>query len=194
MLLYRTKELGNVMNDIDSLDNQMDNTGTLTSERLRDLVLDHVLANANVYLAEDMNTTERFLKMLESMNELAQNIAIQSIANRQHLSALPTFDSIIDPNPEADAKDGTHYELRYRLVEQMGDNKPYKDNVYSLAEAQEIYGDSFIENHWGKLGERSPCKVSVGDRQMWFTTVRYPVLNQDVQSSPNTNSKYGLTR
>lgn len=156
----------------------------ITSAGLRDLVLDHVLANYDTFLSDNSNVTDRFIRLLDSMNTLAQKIATDSIVNRQHLSALQTYDHLILPDPEQMPLDSSRYELRYRVVEQIGDAQPHKDRLYSLDEAKEVYGDSFIENHWGLLGERCPNRITTGaDRHLWFTVVRYPVASLDQQAS-----------
>lgn len=168
------------------------NTAALTSERLRDMVLDHMLDNANVFLADDMNISERFLKMLDSLSGLAEQIATQSITNRVRLSTLPTFSGSILPDPEEDPNDDQLYELRYRVIEQIGENEPHKDDVLTLQEAHEIYGESFVENYWGRLGEKCPNKMTTNqDRHLWFTVVRYPIADVAQDNAQRANVKAG---
>ena len=56
-------------------------------------------------------------------------------------------------------------------------------------EAQEIYGDSFIDTYWGKLGEHCPRRVTTqGNRTLWFSVVRYPVLDQPDHATKNRSA------
>lgn len=162
----------------------------LTSKRLRDMVLDHMLEHAHLFLNEnDPEMSQRFVGMLTSLTELAENVATQSIANRQCLSPLPTFDGVINPDPEKDLFDPARYEMRYRLVEQIGNEPPYKDEVYTLGQAREEYGESFVESHWGLLGENCPARITVGERNLWFTAVRYPIDDPDQGHKANAHSR-----
>jgi len=177
----------------DSSDIEKAPAATLTSERLRDMVLDHLLDNVNVYIAEDQSPSERFLKMMDCMNELVAKVATQAMVNRTHLSPLPTYSGSIGVNPDDDADQNAHYELRYRLVEQIGTNKPHNDTVMTLEQAQETYGDTFIANHWGTLGENCPCKITTpGDRNLWFSVVRYPIASADQSDTATQRSRPGL--
>lgn len=166
----------------------------LTSNRLRDMVLDHMLEHAHLFLNEnDPEMSQRFIGMLTSLTELAENVATQSIANRQCLSPLPTFDGVINPDPEKDLFDPALYEMRYRLVEQIGNELPYKDEAYTLAQAREEYGESFVDAHWGLLGENCPARITVGERNLWFTVVRYPIddLDQGQAASARSRQRMG---
>jgi len=105
-------------------------SASLTSSRLHNLVLEHMLENPRLFILGDkpqLNAVEHFKDVLDSLVALAHQVATESLVNRHHLSPLPTFDGSIDANPDTD-KTGQRYELRYRLVEQIGDEKPYKDN------------------------------------------------------------------
>lgn len=166
-------------------------SASLTSSRLHNLVLEHMLENPRLFILGDkpqLNAVEHFKDVLDSLVALAHQVATESLVNRHHLSPLPTFDGSIDANPDTD-KTGQRYELRYRLVEQIGDEKPYKDTVMTAQEAQDIYGDSFIDNYWGRLGEHCPRRVTTpGNRTLWFSVVRFPVLDQMDHGTKNSSS------
>lgn len=153
----------------------------LTSGRLHDLVLDHMLENAELFIAnEASNPVEHFKSTLDSLVAMAHKIASESLVNRQCLSPIMTFDGKISANPDDDT-DGQRYEMRYRLVEQIGTEKPHKDSTMSFDEASEIYGESFIDNYWGRLGEHCPRRVTTpGNRTLWFTVVRLPAADESL--------------
>ncbi|WP_326430397.1 hypothetical protein VQ574_20900 (plasmid) [Stutzerimonas frequens] len=163
----------------------------LTSTRLHNMVLEHMLENPSLFILGDkpeLNAVEHFKNVLDSMVSLAHQIATESLVNRQHLSALPTLDGSIGSDPDTD-ETGQRYELRYRLVEQIGNESPYKDSVMTAKEAQDIYGDSFIDNYWGRLGEHCPRRVTTpGNRTLWFSVVRFPVLDQMSHGTKNSSS------
>ncbi|MDH4602495.1 hypothetical protein [Pseudomonas syringae] len=157
----------------------------LTTDRLHNLVLDHLLENSNVYLSNSSNMTERLLETLMKMTELATQIATESLANRQNLTDLRTFEHLIPGNPDTDPSDGQRYELRYRIIEQIGNADPFNDQTLTLDEADEKYGLGFVDLHWGVLGEKCPGRiVTAGDRVCWFTVCRFPV-SEDVDQSVN---------
>lgn len=162
----------------------------LTSEALSDLVLDHILDNSQLFLAGagQSNGTEHFIRLLDSMNELAQEIAQKAMANRVVMSPLKSLANEILADPDDDVGDTPH-EIRYRIIEQYGDAAPVKDSIYTLDEATEIYGDSFVERYWGKLGENCPSRVTTsGDRQLWFSVVRYPVESLETKQRTRQTS------
>lgn len=153
----------------------------LTSGRLHDLVLDHMLENAELFIAnEASNPVQHFKATLDSLVAMAHKIASESLVNRQCLSPIMTFDGKISANPDDDT-DGQRYEMRYRLIEQIGTEKPHKDSTMSFDEANEIYGESFIDNYWGRLGEHCPRRVTTpGNRTLWFTVVRLPAADDSL--------------
>lgn len=171
-------------------------SSTLTSERLHNMVLDHMLENGQLFILggnPQINPVDHFKNTLDCLVAMAHKIASESLVNRQHLSPLPTFDGSVDENPDNDDDSAPRYELRYRIVEQIGDESPYKDSVLSAKEAEEIYGDSFIDNYWGRLGEHCPRRVTTsGNRNLWFTVVRYPVLDQPDHANKKGASAPGM--
>lgn len=157
----------------------------LTTDRLHDLVLEHLLENSSVYLSSSSNMTQRLLETLTKMTELATQIATESLANRQNLTDLRTFDHLIPGDPDADLSDGQRYELRYRIIEQIGSAEPFNDQTLTLSQAEEMYGEGFVDLHWGKLGENCPGRIeTAGERVCWFTVCRMPV-SADVDQSVN---------
>ncbi|MGO4801020.1 hypothetical protein ACEN2T_17220 [Pseudomonas sp. W22_MBD1_FP4] len=173
-------------NDNDS-DNKLPVEATFTTERLRNLVIDHVIDNASLFLPQGPGAAEHLLKLLDSLEKMGQKIATEAITNRQNLSPLPTFDSIIHPNPEQNVSDSTRYEMRFRLVEQIGNEAPFKDEVMSRSEVEKEHGVEFFNAYWGEMGEKCPNNVTTGDRTLWFTAVRYPVLDQSATQSANAS-------
>lgn len=163
--------------DMDS-DNEKASSARFTSDHLRNLVLDHVLDNPMIFLGDGPGAVEKLTAMLDSMTALAEKVALQSIANRMHLEALPTFDSLIHSDPHHDLNDDLLYEMRFRIVEQVGNEHPFKDEVMTKEEAIEEYGEDFIEQYWGGMGERCPNSATTADRTLWFSVVRYPVTGQ----------------
>lgn len=169
------------------------NAGILTTSSLNDMVLDHVLKEFAVFVPDGVkNEVAHLQQMMTSLNALAHKIASASIANRQRLSALPTFGGEISSDPEQDLGNDS-YELRYRVIEQIGDAEPHMDRVMTYAEAQEEFGDSFMDTYWGKLGEHCPRCVTTGDKHLWFSVVRYPVteLSMSVNESNSATLKMG---
>jgi hypothetical protein len=154
----------------------------LTSGRLHDLVLDHMLENAGLFIDnEASNPVQHFKATLDSLVAMAHKIASESIVNRQCLSPIKTFDGKISANPDDNENDGQRYEMRYRLIEQLGTEKPHKDSTMTFDEANEIYGESFIDNYWGRLGEHCPRRVTTpGNRTLWFTVVRLPAADESL--------------
>ena len=158
---------------------------TFTGEDLGNMVLDHMLDNPELFVpskhhGNDRNGTTQFIQMLDSMKELARKVAVASMANRHNLSTLPVLGNHILADPEQ-TDDQNQYEVRFRLVEQYGANPPTRDVIHTYDEAVEIYGTGFVEKYWGTLGEKCPSLVTTGqDRQIWFTAVRYPVANQEL--------------
>lgn len=150
--------------------------GILTTAGLSDKVLDHILANHDLFLGDKKGTAaERMLAVMDSLNALAHDVATEALANRVTLSALPVYGSTIQPDPNLDTSADKH-ELRYRIIEQYGDKDPVKNDLYTLAEARDIYGADFVKRYWGELGEHCPSVVTTAnDRQLWFSVVRYPV-------------------
>ena len=164
----------------------------LTSGRLHDLVLDHMLENPALFIVNDkVDPVNHFTSMLSSLTAMAHKIAAESLVNRQCLSPIITFDGKISANPDDNEHDGQRYELRYRLVEQIGSDKPFKDSVMTYEEANEIYGENFIDNYWGRLGEHCPRRVTTpGNRTLWFTVVRLPGAEQSLDA----DEKAGLRK
>jgi hypothetical protein len=159
------------------------------SERIQSMVLDHVLDNANLFMG-DGSTAERFTLLMDSLQELSEKIALGAIANRVHLSDLPTFNGKISADPNQKINDDQLYETHFRIVEQKGDNsKPIRDEVLSKSQVIDSYGKEFVEAYWGNLGERCPNSVTTGDRTMWFSVVRYPVNDQAMTQGNEASSK-----
>lgn len=159
-----------------------------TTDRLRNIVLDHMLDHSKVFIGDGPDATRKFVEMFDIIEALAKRVAIEAIANRQNLTNLPTFNNMIHADPNTDLHDTTLYEMRYRIVEQVGDDAPFKDDVLSRDEAVDRYGENFINEYWGELGERCPNSATTGDRTLWFSVVRYPVeaqkANQNLSDGP----------
>lgn len=168
-------------------DGEQPNNAPFTTERVRDLVLDHVLDNSALFLPDGPGAALKLVLMLDSLEKMAMKIASEAITNRHNLSELPTFSSTINADPEQDVNDSTRYELRYRLIEQIGDEAPFKDEVMTKLEAQKEYGVEFVQAYWGELGEKSPNSVQTGDRTLWFSTVRYPVQDHSAKQKADAN-------
>lgn len=163
--------------------NEQSKPAPLTSGRLHDLVLDHMLENPEIFIANETisNQVEHFKATLDSLVAMAHKIASESLVNRQCLSPIKTFDGKINADPDDDQQDGQRYEMRYRLIEQIGTEKPHKDSTMSFDEASEIYGENFIDNYWGRLGEHCPRRVTTpGNRTLWFTVVRLPAADDSL--------------
>lgn len=163
----------------------------LTSEQLKDDVLDHIMANMKVYFGDEAASAERFIEIANTLNVFAHDVAKKSLANRQCLSPLKTMSSTIEANPDSDTADNSvSHQLRYRLVEQYPDQKPHKDQLFTLEEANEIYGEGFVNKYWGELGEHCPRRILMSDqRMMWFSTVRFPDHNQSANKKLDSAEK-----
>lgn len=168
-------------------DDVQENNAPFTTERLRNLVIDHVIDNSKLFLIEGKGQVLQLMNVLESLEQMALKIAAEAIANRHNLSPLPTFNSIISADPEHDVNDSTRYEMRYRMIEQINDEAPFKDEVMTQAEAEKEYGAEFVQAYWGQLGEKCPNTVQTGDRTIWFSVVRYPVMDQSATQQANEN-------
>ncbi|MBP3062110.1 MULTISPECIES: hypothetical protein [Ectopseudomonas] len=170
----------------------MDNekSGSLTTDDLRSMVLDHVIEQMNLFVPKTIpEPVGHMTELLDSMNQLALKIAAAALVNRQNLSPLKTFDSEIGIDPDQD-QTGNRYELRYRLVEQIGKSEPHVDQTFTYDEAVAAYDQSFVDTYWGALGERCPkCVTAPGDRHLWFTVVRYPIADLDMEQSANHSSR-----
>lgn len=171
--------------------NEKATSAPFNSERLRDLVLDHVLDNMSIFLGDGPGAAENLLKMLDSLTAMSEKVAFEAIANRVNLSALPTFNSKIHPDPKHDLSDNRLYEMRFRIVEQIGNEKPFKDEVLTKAQAQEEYGADLIDQYWGGMGERCPNSITTADRTLWFSVVRYPVADQAMTQNHQDSEKKG---
>ena len=175
------------MNDSTKSDHVKSKEYALTSENLKDDVLDHIMANMKTYFGNEPASAERFVEIANAINSFAHDVAKKSIANRQCLSPLKTLSTIITANPDNENADvSVAHELRYRLVEQYPNQKPHKDQLFTLEEANEIYGEGFVSKYWGELGEHCPRKIQTSDQRiLWFSTVRYPnqALSQDLNQT-----------
>lgn len=174
--------------EMDSV-NEKAPSAPFNSERLRDIVLDHVLDNMSIFIGDGPGAGEKLLKMMDSLTLMSEKVALEAIANRMHLAPLPTFNSKIHPDPKHDLMDDRLYEMRFRVVEQIGNEKPFKDDVLTKAEARETYGDEFVEQYWGGMGERCPNSVTTNDRTLWFSVVRHPVQGQALTESNQVNEQ-----
>lgn len=178
-------------NDMDNV-SEKPTTAPFTSERLRNLVLDHVLDNSNTFLGDGPGVVDRFTQLMDSLVELTEKVALEALANRVHLSELPTFSGKIQPNPDADINDDRLYETRFRMLEhRAGDDVPIRDDVLTKGEALATYGEEYVETYWGGLGERCPNSVTTGDRTIWFSVVRYPVESKSLDQSSGASAKQG---
>ncbi|MNJ55371.1 hypothetical protein D3C77_508560 [compost metagenome] len=176
--------------EMDSV-NEKPESAPFNTERLRNLVLDHVLDNPLIFLGDGPGAVEKLTSMMDSLTALAEKVALEAIANRMKLESLPTFGSMIHADPHHDLHDDKLYEMRYRMVEQIGNEKPYKDEVMTKAELREAYGDEFLEQYWGGMGERCPNSATAGDRTTWFSVVRYPLADQALTQSNQVSEKRG---
>jgi hypothetical protein len=151
-----------------------------TSQLLRNLAVEHLLENLDVYTSTEENAAARLVMMSQLMSDFAESIAAQALANRQNLSPLKTLIHLIPADPEQNASDGSLYELRYRVVESYGDAKPHRDQLLTFEEAVETYGESFFYTYWGRVGEHCPKRITLNDdRTLWFTTHRVPAASID---------------
>lgn len=175
-------------------DNEKLQGHVLTSESLKDDVLDHLMSHMSVYFGDEKIDTERFIAMANALNAFTHDIAKKSIANRQNLSPLKTFSSTISADPDdAQTIEQTAHQLRYRLVEQYPGQEPHKDNVFTLDEATEVYGKDFVSKYWGELGEHCPRKIQTSDnRMLWFTAVRFP--DQTMKANHTMTDHQSLTQ
>ncbi len=192
MSLYRTLIGVDFMSENIKSDNEKLEGYALTSESLKDDVLDHLMSNMSLYFGEESIDAERFIAIANALNTFSHDIAKKSIANRQNLSPLKTFSSTISADPDtAETVDQTAHQLRYRLVEQYPGKEPHKDDLFTLAEAIDIYGEVFVSKYWGELGEHCPRKIQTSDeRLLWFTTVRFPDQAMSVtQGSELSNAR-----
>lgn len=179
-------------------DNEQSKGYALTSENLKDHVLDHIMANMKVYFGNEEASAERFIEIANALNTFSHDIAKMSIANRQNLSPLKTLSAIISADPEqSEAPAQVAHQLRYRLVEQYPNQAPHKDELFTLEEANEIYGEGFVNKYWGELGEHCPRKIQTSDQRMlWFSTVRFPdqaakaSLNQGDNKTQSDNQSF----
>lgn len=173
-------------------ENDGKNSAPLTSVRLHNMVLDHMLDNSELFIAnEASDPVGHFKSVLDSLVQMAHKIAAESLANRQFLSPINTFDGAISANPDDQPDDAQRYELRYRLVEQLGTSTPAKDTTMTFEEATDIYGEGFVDNYWGRLGEHCPRRVTTpGDRTLWFTVVRLPAAEQSMLDSADQQREH----
>lgn len=152
----------------------------LTSDALSEHVFDALLNHTHLLLAspeeQGISSAERFLRIIDVVNDIAVQAAKMGMANRSNLSAMPSFEGMIQPDADKDQGDQA-YEIRYRMVETIGnEEKPFRDRVFTLDEAKAEFGQPFLMKYWGEFGEHTPKRLSAsGDRKVWFTTVRYPV-------------------
>lgn len=174
--------------EMDSV-NEKAPSAPFNSERLRDLLLDHVLDNSSIFIGEGPGSGEKLLSLIDSLMSLSQKVALEAMANRVKFEALPTFSSKIHPDPHHDLLDDQLYEVRFRILEQIGNDHPFKDEVLTKAQAIETYGNDFVEQYWGGMGERCPNSVTTNDRTLWFSVVRYPVAGQAMTQATEPDDK-----
>lgn len=167
----------------------------LTSENLKDDVLDHIMDNMKLYFGNEEASAERFIEIANALNTFAHDVAKKSLANRQNLSPLKTFSATIAGDPDSElADDSVSHSLRYRLVEQYPNQKPHKDELFTLEEATEVYGEGFVSKYWGELGEHCPRKIQTSDQRMlWFSTVRFPDQAQSARINQSASESQGNT-
>lgn len=149
---------------------------SFTSDDMRNLILDYVLENSELFLPQGTpDMSKKLTGLLHVLESMSTDIATRAIANRTHLKPVKAYDLLIHGDPEKAPNDLSKYHLRYRIIEQIGDQKPSRDEVLTLDQAVTAYGKDFVENHWGTLGEKSPqCMTMPGDRKLWFSVIRFP--------------------
>ena len=174
--------------EMDSV-NEQNTNAPFNSDRLRNLLLDHVLDNMSTFVGDGPGSGEQLVKLLDSLTVMSEKIALEAMANRVKFESLPTFDSKIHPDPHHDLLDDRLFEVRFRVLEQIGNDHPFKDDVLTKAQAVETYGNDFVEEYWGGLGERCPNSVTTNDRTLWFSVVRYPVAGQAVTQTNEADDK-----
>lgn len=174
--------------EMDSV-NEKAPSAPFNSERLRDLLLDHVLDNMSIFIGDGPGSGDKLVQMLDSLTIMSEKVALQAMANRVKFEALPTFDSKIHPDPHQNLLDDRLFEVRFRILEQIGNDHPFKDEVLTKAQAVETYGNEFVEQYWGGLGERCPNSVTTNDRTLWFSVVRYPVAGQALTQNNDSDDK-----
>lgn len=170
-------------------DNEKAPSAPFNTERLRNILLDHVLDNPSLFMSDGPGAGAKLLDLMDSLQNLTEKVAFEAIANRVNLTELPTFSSKIHPDPNHDLNDDKLYEMRFRIVEQIGNEAPFKDDVLTKWEARATYGDEFVDQYWGGMGERCPNSVTTNDRTLWFSVVRYPVAGQAVTQSNEADDK-----
>lgn len=175
--------------------------GTFTSSNMRDLIFEHVIQNLETFMPkEPIDTARHMVSIMDSLDQLCMEVAERVLVNRAQLSQLPTLTGTIFPDPEKSPDDPVQYQLCYRMVEQVIGQLPHRDVTFTLEEATAQYGIEFVENYWGRLGERCPHSLQLaGNKEIWFTVCRTPVPNQSVTASvdsaevsnPSRSPKFG---
>jgi hypothetical protein len=167
---------------------------SLTHESMRDLIVTHLIGNLDHYIPEGVSDKAAHMrKTVELLDELCVTVAQLSVANRVNVSMAEVLGTRVPSDPENDVS-GAECELRYRLIEQIGGNAPISKNVYSYEDALTKFGEAFVNDYWGTLGEHCPkCVTSKtedgSERKLWFSVIRVPVATDEVKLSQSTQFK-----
>jgi len=166
----------------------------LTHASMRDLIVMHVIGYLDHYIPEGVTDKgAHMIKTVELLDELCVTVAQLSVANRVNVSLADVLGTRVPSDPENDVS-GAECELRYRLIEQIDGNAPISKNVYSYDDALTKFGEAFVNDYWGALGENCPkCVTSKtengSEKKLWFSVIRVPVATDEVKLSQRSQLK-----
>lgn len=158
----------------------------LTHSSMRELIINHLLGHLDHYVPDGVSDKAgHLLKTVDLLDELCVTVAQLSVANRVHVSMADVLGTRIPSDPENDVS-GAEHELRFRLIEQIDGNPPSSKTVYSYEDAVDKFGESFVHDYWGTLGENCPkCVTSKtengGEKKLWFSVIRVPVATDELK-------------
>lgn len=155
---------------------------------LKEIVVDHLTANMDLLMGDD-RSAERAYQLLESLSQLALNVAENALTNRVNLSALQTRNLLIQSDADLDDSPTSKYQLGLRQVD-LVDGEVKSDQLYTRKGAIEKLGEDFVQNHWGEMGEKCPRKVTLSDDHViWFYSVRLPANEATIELSDSQSKR-----
>lgn len=166
----------------------------LTHASMRDLIINHMIENLSHYVPDGVpDKAFHLLKTASLLDELCVTVAQLSVANRVNVSMADVLGTKVPSDPENDVS-GAECELRYRLIEQIDGNAPISKIVYSYDDAITKFGEAFVNDYWGALGENCPkCVTSKtengSEKKLWFSVIRVPVATDEVKLSQRSQLK-----
>lgn len=166
----------------------------LTHKSMRDLIVNHLIENLSHYVPNEVSDkAHHLLQTATLLDELCVTVAQLSVANRVNVSMADVLGTRVPSDPENDFS-GAECELRFRLIEQIDGNAPISKNVYSYEDAVARFGESFVDDYWGSLGENCPKCVtskteSGAEKKLWFSVIRVPVATEEMKLSKVSVSK-----